>query len=35
MWWVNVLAVSAISGAAAVRSQYRTQRPIAYGSPLL
>ena len=31
MWWVNLLAVSAISGAAAVRSQYRTQRPIAFG----
>ena len=35
MWWVNVLAVSAISGAAAVRSQYRTQRPVAFGSRLL
>jgi hypothetical protein len=36
MWWVNLLAVSAISGTAAVRSQYRTKRPIAFGpSPLL
>ena len=31
MWWINLLAVSAICGAAAVRSQYRTQRPSAFG----
>jgi hypothetical protein len=29
MWWVNLLAVSAISAGAAARSQYRTQRPSA------
>jgi hypothetical protein len=32
MWWVNLLAVSAISAGAAVRSQYRTQRPRALRS---
>jgi hypothetical protein len=30
MWWINLLAVSAIAGNAAVRSQYRTNRPSAY-----
>jgi hypothetical protein len=36
MWWVNLLAVSAVAACAAIRSQYRTSRPSAYRpSPLL
>jgi hypothetical protein len=31
MTWVTLLAVSAVSGAAATRSQYRTKRPAALG----
>ena len=35
MWWVILLGVSAISASAAVRSQYRTRRPMAFSaSPL-
>jgi hypothetical protein len=29
MWWATVLAVSAISAAAAYNSLYRTRRPAA------
>ncbi|HLW89834.1 MAG TPA: hypothetical protein VKS78_00845 [Roseiarcus sp.] len=29
MWWVTVMAISAISTAAAFHSQYRTKRPLA------